>query len=171
MVFASSCSILVNRKLPIKQFPEIKEKKNLIITSPYMRYPLNREELETFFRSSKMFNEVKVIESFSEIQNKSNYDLNLEINFTSDNFFEPYCLVTLTIIPCTPPERWILAAKVTDLKHNNEKKYLLKEDAMIITWIFGFLFSGSGKSDNLENDLLKNMLINLTANMKDDKIL
>ena len=140
---------------------------SLQVKSPFTKYLLSKKDLEEYFTKSGFFSQIEVIEEY-ESSEKNNSDLIIEMDYIAGGFFEPYCIFTLAIIPCTPPQNSALAIKVTNNKTNMVKTYFFKEEATQITWALGFLIPNSGHANDKIKDLHENILNNLMTSLKDD---
>lgn len=133
---------------------------------------MSKESLESYLANLQFFSKVQIINDDHPVDqsDKDKFDIFLKMDFLDTSFFEPYCIFTLMIIPCTPPVKWVLTIEATD-KKNNTKKYTLKEDAVMVTWLFGFLLPGSNKSEVKSQDLKENMLNNLIIKLNEDGLI
>lgn len=92
-------------------------------------------------------------------------DLQVKITWKQYGFFEPYCAVFLTAIPCTPPYRWFIGARVLDENGKFIKDYALTESATGMFWL-AFLNpiywnTSPGVSDKLLSNAFKNLMLDL----------
>lgn len=170
-----SCTTIVGRDLPITKVSTYssKERPSLIISSSRTKLFMNKNDLINYFLGLNLFKKVEIVDGFEYVNKdiSSSYDLHLELDFISGGFFEAWCLMTLLIVPCTPPVEWVLGAKIGGKKINPEKTYILKESATEIVWALGPLVPGFGKGELKEKDLKINMLNNLINKLLEDKVI
>lgn len=113
----------------------------------------------------------KIEEFFPTSPPNKNWDVKLRIGFDSWGFFEPYCLLFLTILPCTPPVNWALGMQAIGKDGKVLGTYFVKEEAMEVTWLFGFLLAGAASGKKKESELFQNMLNNVFSKMRADNVL
>ncbi|MBI2522467.1 MAG: hypothetical protein HYV97_18750 [Bdellovibrio sp.] len=174
-IFLISCTTIVGRDLPVINIPIFtpSEKPSLVVFSPWTKYMMKASDLKDYFLSLNLFKKVDVLDEYSFVTNETMalYDLSLEFNFGSGGFFEPYCLLTLVILPCTPPISLALGAKVGGRNANANRTYLFKEEATKIVWALGPLVPGFGRDEVKVKELQVNMLNHLISKLFEDKLI
>ena len=99
----------------------------------------------------------------------SDYDYDFEIKLTwqSYGFYEPFCIVFLSALPCTPPFIWMIGARVLDKNGVVVKDYVVNESAYGVYWL-AFLNPYFWKQQPLAEQLLDNVLKNLFLEIQKD---
>jgi hypothetical protein len=166
VIFISGCTTFIRRQLPEKGVHGLKGpnfKSSLLVSSPRTSHILPKDALQLYFMSLGHFRDVRVIEDFAYASPDliKNYDIHLELDFVSAGYFHPFCLITLAFIPCTPQADWALGAAFNS-KESDRQVYLIREQAMEITWALGPLFPNTfGERKVRQEELKSNMLNNL----------
>ena len=172
-IYFVSCTTIVSRDLPIVS-PKVSRnfRPTLLVSSPRTEHILKADLLRLYFKNLGQFSEVEVTGDYEyvSLEKSSKYDLHIEFDFVSSGFYHPYCILTLAIIPCTPPLHWTLGVLVTKSNEKVAKSYLIKENALQVTWALGPLFSGFGRQENKIKNLKENMLNNFMVKMLEDGI-
>lgn len=123
-----------------------------------------QENIKKPLVDSNYFSEV----FFEEIEN---YDLKFKLRHIVSGFYEPYCIFTLMLLPCTPPLEYAIAVKVEDKKGNTLGKYFYKEDAVTMGWTPGLLIPYFHDKRNKPDAVIQNIYHYLLKDLKRDNIL
>lgn len=170
--FIYSCSTIVGQDLKNISAPKISDKRSkLIVYSPFSAQHVARKNLQEYLEETNLFQEVKVLEyyKYPTKDEVDYYDVSLKLNFVSEGFFEPYCFIFLTIIPCTPPLFWNLGAEITT--NDKQMNYFVKEEARELIWAFGPIFKRFGKGEVKRSELYFNMLNHILMKFREDQVI
>lgn len=181
----TSCVTVVNRKLPELKAKNFAQDKLIKVTFSNEMMDFDKEfVLQALHESKVNFINVKnnkdylsfkpdedisTFDDFKPIKAKTqNYDYEFQVVWKTYGHYEPYCIVFLTIIPCTPPMKWLVGIRVKDNKGNIIKDYMVKEDAFEIYWVFGLLHKPDVPDGDVRRDLLRNAFTNILDNIQKD---
>ncbi len=81
-----------------------------------------------------------------------------------------YCVLTLTILPCTPGNNWVVGFRVSDKNGKFIKDYVVQESFVMVYWL-GFLTPAGWKKGSVVDPILANAIKNLMYQLKQDKLL
>lgn len=188
LIALSGCTTIAGRDLPIVSAPNsVAKKQPLVIefVGPSISEQ-NKQAWTKAFEDSNIFSSVVRSDSPKNL-NPDNprsvddnapahaideaHSLKFFVTYRSEGYFHPYCLLTLTIIPCTPPIHWTLTVDAARPNDASRATYSTKEDAFEITWLLGFLLSGAGKSNVKYQELRQNMVNHILMKMRADNVL
>jgi hypothetical protein len=187
-MICTACVSIVNRTVPIVGMSEYQSSKTIKVSFPKGIEIGDKNFIYKALKDTKVLpgmffdeqldspyapeNQIKKFTDFFPIkaENKSQYDLEFQVVFKSYGFFEPYCLLFLTILPCTPPIDWIVGIRVNDHSGKFIKDYVVHESAREIYWLFGILKPNVPDGD-IRRDLLRNALSNILVDIHQDGII
>lgn len=126
-------------------------------------------QLPIFFKEP---NSIKEFSDFFPVRNLEPFkaDLNITVAWETAGFFEPYCVVLLTIIPCTPPYNWRIGFRVSDKDGRFIKDYMAEERFVLIYWL-GFLTPDGWSKGSKADPILANTIKNLMNQLKQDNLI
>ena len=187
MIFATSCVTVTGRKLPVVNAEEFSTQKKILVTfAPDLKdwrrvtalKALNEAKI-SFINTAdgkelgafKPENQIKAFNDFDRMKVPlPKHDLEFEIVWENFGFYEPYCAIFLTVIPCTPPYKWLVGIRVKDSSGKLVKDFNVKEDATEIYWLFG-LHKPNVPDGDVERDVLRNAFTNILIDIRKDGFL
>lgn len=142
-----------------------------------------QSQINEVLRESKVFSNVnlrlplviesplvnsKVTDYFPELDHNGKSDLKMKIAFETWGFFEPYCIFTLAVIPCTPPFNVLLSVQVQSADNKVLGTYYVKEEALMIVWALGFLLPAAENFEVKEKQVIANLFNHILQKMQHD---
>lgn len=166
VVTTKKINLVFNNNLSTQQTREIYQ---AFVDAGFEKNIYSEFQLPIFFKES---GSIKEFRDFFPVRNLELFDADIDITVTweSAGFFEPYCVIFLTAIPCTPPYNWTIGFRVLDKRTKLTKDYIVQDRFVLIYWL-GFLTPSGWKKGSKVDPLLANAVKNLMLQLKQDNLI
>ncbi len=166
--------------------PRIAEARKKVVRVEFVNTHMPEEKRKLMFeslRDSHLFKKTYVVPFLVNTENTNpknaedyfpseaaeSFDFLFRVYSDGGGFFEPYCILTLAILPCTPPLIELLSVKV--LKGDKVLGvYSIIENATEISWAFGFLLPAADRQEIKYQMVLANLWSHLILQMEKDDV-